>query len=251
MPVSPVAVLGRVARVLSLVLIGTLAASPAVAYDLQFAFIRDDQSPAPSGSDPTPAGGTIVYDVRIENSAGDSIANVQTVFDVPAGTTPVSLPGNCSLRAGPPAQVVCTHGTLVGTLAAPTPGSPVDFQLRFQTTVAGTVTLRGAIGVGVPPASALPLAGGDAFFGTDTNTANNNSSQATTVTNGADLAITKTDSPDPVNGGDRITYTINVTNNGPNDAVGVRVRDTLSSSTSFVSGSASGAGWSFSEASGV
>lgn len=251
MPVSPVAVLGRVARVLSLVLIGTLAASPAVAYDLQFAFIRDDQSPAPSGSDPTPAGGTIVYDVRIENSAGDSIANVQTVFDVPAGTTPVSLPGNCSLRAGPPAQVVCTHGTLVGTLAAPTPGSPVDFQLRFQTTVAGTVTLRGAIGVGVPPASALPLAGGDAFFGTDTNTANNNSSQATTVTNGADLAITKTDSPDPVNGGGRITYTINVTNNGPNDAVGVRVRDTLSSSTTFVSGSASGAGWTFSHTSGV
>ena len=251
MPVSPVAAFGRVARALSLVLIAALAASPAVAYDLQFAFIRDDQSPAPSGSDPTPAGGTIVYDVRIENSAADSIGNVQTVFDVPTGTTPVSLPGNCSLRAGPPAQVVCTHGTLVGTLAAPTPGSPVDFQLRFQTTVAGTVTLRGAIGVGVPPASALPLAGGDAFFGTDTNTANNNSSQATTVTSGADLAITKTDSPDPVNGGGRITYTINVTNNGPNDAVGVRVRDTLSSSTTYVASSATGAGWNFSHVSGV
>ena len=251
MPVSSVALNGRVRRLLALTLLALAAVPSASAYDLQFAFIRDDQSPAPNGSDPTPAGGTIIYDVRIENSAADTIADVQTVFDVPAGTTPVSLPGNCSLRAGPPAQVVCTHGTLVGTLAAPTPGSPVDFQLRFETTVAGTVTLRGAIGVGTPPAGALPLAGGDAFFGTDTNTANNNSSQATTITNGADLAISKSDSPDPVNGGDRITYTIDVVNNGPNDAVGVRVRDTLSSSTTYVAGSAAGAGWTFSHSGGV
>ena len=250
MPKSSVAAAGRVAVLLALVLSGLGAASFAHAYDLQFAFIRDDQSPAPGGSDPTPAGGTIVYDIRIENSAADSVDDVQTVFDVPAGTTPVALPGNCSLRAGPPAQVVCTHGTLVGTLA-PTPGSPVDLQLRFQTTVASTVTLRAAIGVGAPPATPLPLAGGDPFFGTDTNTANNNGAQQTTITTGADLAITKADSPDPVNGGDRITYTINVTNNGPNDAATVRVRDTLSSSTTYVANSASGAGWTFSFAGGV
>ncbi|MCZ8318952.1 MAG: SpaA isopeptide-forming pilin-related protein [Silanimonas sp.] len=251
MPLPIVVPRGRVAALRALVFLALASAPVAAAYDLQFAFIRDDQSPAPSGSDPTPAGGTIVYDVRIENSAADSIGNVQTVFDVPAGTTPVSLPGNCSLRAGPPAQVVCTHGTLVGTLAAPTPGSPVDFQLRFQATAAGTVTLRGAIGVGSPPASPLPLAGGEAFFGTDTNIANNNSSQATTVTTGADLSITKTDSPDPVNGGERISYTVMVTNAGPNDAAGVRVRDTLSSSTSYVAGSANGAGWTFSHSGGV
>ena len=251
MPVFSVATIGRARRFLALAALA-LASVPAVgAYDLQFAFIRDDQSPSPNGSDPTPAGGTIVYDVRLENSAADSIANVQTVYDVPAGTTPVSLPGNCSLRAGPPAQVVCTHGTLVGTLATPTPGSAVDFQLRFQTSVAGTVTLRGAIGVGVPPASALPLPGGDAFFGTDTNTGNNNSSQATTVTSGADLSITKLDSPDPVNGGERITYTIDVANSGPNASTGVRVRDTLSSSTTYVANSASGAGWTFAFAGGV
>ena len=56
----------------------------------------------------------------------------------------------------------------------------------------------------------------------------------------ADLAITKTDSPDPVVTGSNITYTINVTNTGPSDATSVVVTDNLPSTTSFVSCSFSG-----------
>src|SRR5439155_7347792 len=43
----------------------------------------------------------------------------------------------------------------------------------------------------------------------------------------ADLAITMTDSPDPAHVGQNLTYTIVVTNNGPDKAVGVSVTDQL------------------------
>jgi uncharacterized repeat protein (TIGR01451 family) len=51
-----------------------------------------------------------------------------------------------------------------------------------------------------------------------------------------DLALTKSDSPDPVAEGGRLTYTIQVKNQGANDATGVVVTDPLSASeVDFVS----------------
>lgn len=43
----------------------------------------------------------------------------------------------------------------------------------------------------------------------------------------ADLAVTKTDNADPISVGDTVTYTITVTNNGPDAASNVTVTDTL------------------------
>src|SRR5947207_351329 len=51
----------------------------------------------------------------------------------------------------------------------------------------------------------------------------------------ADLAITKTGSPDPVIAGDNLTYTLTITNTGPDTATAVSVTDDLPSETSFVS----------------
>jgi len=59
----------------------------------------------------------------------------------------------------------------------------------------------------------------------------------------ADLAITKTDSPDPVTAGANLTYTITVTNNGPAAAATASWSDTLPVGTAFVSLPAI-AGWS-------
>jgi uncharacterized repeat protein (TIGR01451 family) len=58
----------------------------------------------------------------------------------------------------------------------------------------------------------------------------------------ADLAITKTDSPDPVVAGTNLTYTITVNNNGPDPAAAAAWSDTLPAGTAFVSLSAA-AGW--------
>lgn len=55
----------------------------------------------------------------------------------------------------------------------------------------------------------------------------------------ADLALQKTDSPDPVKEGATLTYTISVTNLGPGTASGVTVTDDLSSHVDFVSATAS------------
>ncbi|MEA2521123.1 MAG: trimeric autotransporter adhesin, partial [Actinomycetota bacterium] len=65
-------------------------------------------------------------------------------------------------------------------------------------------------------------------------------SKTITATNSADLAITKSDSPDPVIAGNNITYTLGVTNNGPSTAQSVVVSDPLPAGTSFVSASGGG-----------
>jgi uncharacterized repeat protein (TIGR01451 family) len=65
----------------------------------------------------------------------------------------------------------------------------------------------------------------------------------------ADLALTKTDSPDPVTVGQNLTYTVTVTNKGPDVATGVTLTDTLPGGVTFVS--ASPVQGSCAEASGV
>ncbi len=52
--------------------------------------------------------------------------------------------------------------------------------------------------------------------------------------NPTDLSVTKTDSPDPVNVGDDLTYVINVTNHGP-ESTDVTLTDTLPPQVTFVS----------------
>jgi uncharacterized repeat protein (TIGR01451 family) len=58
----------------------------------------------------------------------------------------------------------------------------------------------------------------------------------------ADLSVTKADSPDPVTVGNNLTYTVIVTNNGPDPATSVTVTDNLPAETTFVSCSSTGGG---------
>ena len=79
---------------------------------------------------------------------------------------------------------------------------------------------------------------------TDPTPGNNTGTATTTVQTQADLAVTKTDSPDPVCAGNNMTYTINFINNGPSDAQTVTVTDAVPANTTFVSAAVTtGTGW--------
>jgi uncharacterized repeat protein (TIGR01451 family) len=56
-----------------------------------------------------------------------------------------------------------------------------------------------------------------------------------TATRSSDLAAAKSDSVDPMGPGRQLTYTVVTTNNGPSDATGVTLTDTLPANTTFVS----------------
>src|SRR4029453_8367588 len=67
----------------------------------------------------------------------------------------------------------------------------------------------------------------------DPNSANNTAS-ATETPQRANLAIDKTVSDDTPNVGDQITFTVTLTNSGPDDATGVQVTDQLPAGLRFV-----------------
>ncbi|MFO1219313.1 MAG: SdrD B-like domain-containing protein [Burkholderiaceae bacterium] len=198
-----------------------LAPLAALAADPQIAAITDTP-------DPVAAGGTYTYDIRIDNNAGDAAANTRLRLTVPSGATFVSA-GDPSCVATTATQIDCNLGTLGAN------GGDVR-NLAF---------VWRAQGPGPTSVSATAVVSAD----NDSNAANNTQNATTTVIAGADLGLGMTGSPDPVTGGGNVTYTITPTSNGPNAAGSIRVVDNLPPSTTFVS--ASGSGWSCSNASGV
>src|SRR5262249_5320749 len=71
----------------------------------------------------------------------------------------------------------------------------------------------------------------------DPNTTNNSGQTTTTLTPVADLQLSITDSPDPVQSGQNVSYTVTVTNNGPSPATHVTIVDQLAVGTASVSAS--------------
>jgi uncharacterized repeat protein (TIGR01451 family) len=70
---------------------------------------------------------------------------------------------------------------------------------------------------------------------TDPHLSDNQAAFTETIIPRADLAMTKTDDPDPVLAGQNLTYTLTATNAGPSTAVDVAITDVLPLQTRFVS----------------
>ncbi len=79
--------------------------------------------------------------------------------------------------------------------------------------------------------------------GGEANLLNDTATDVASVVSSADLAVTDSDSPDPVAAGSNITYSIGVTNNGPSSADNATVVMTIPTNTTLVS-IASPTGWS-------
>jgi len=220
---------------------------PALAIDLQITDFSD------TGYDPVPAGTTVIYNVKVENGANDTASGSVTLFDLPAGTAlGGTAPAGCSASAGSAGttRVVCTNPALNASTA------PYEFKLPVTTVASqpATITVRAAIGFAnaLPPATTpiSTLQNTDPFFGSDTNVANNRTSQNTTIQAAADLELGKSATPDPVIGGGEITYTLTVRNNGPSVTTGFRVADTLPPNVTLV-GAPTGADWAFTQQNGT
>ena len=141
------------------------------------------------------------------NGPSDVPAGIVVTDQVPAGTVASESEANCTLTA---TTFTCT------TTAALVAGASVAYRL----TLAIDPTYASATLVNTAAITASPVP--------DPNPANDTSSDADTVTPlDADLSIVKTDSVDPVMPGDAFSYTIVVTNAGPDDARDVALTDNV------------------------
>lgn len=166
-----------------------------------------------------PIGGTVTYTLTARNLGPSPVpaGAVITVTDpVPAAMNVVSATGTgwtCGVAAN---TVTCTRsGPLALNASAPA------ITITSTTLTAGVISNTACV--------AATGTAGDSDAGNDCNTA-----ATTTTATTADVAISQTASPNPVAGGFPLTYTLTVTNNGPDPATSVVVTDALATAA-FVS----------------
>ena len=168
--------------------------------------------------DPVAPGGTITYTQSITNNGPDTATTVTFNQSTPAGTTLQSFTAPAGWTCSPPG--VGGSGPINCSKAAMTSGETGAFTLVVNVT-AGSGTITSSV------------TGGSATY--DPVPGNNTAGAATTIvaTPTADLSITKTTGTTTAPAGSTITYTIVLTNNGPDAAANPVMTDVLPSSLLF------------------
>ena len=182
---------------------------------------------ATDSPDPIVPGNNITYTVNMVNNGPDPATN---------GGLNIVLSGSLTaISVTPPAGFTCTGLAQIMSCTAPS----------FAVGAAGPFTIVAQV-----PASLLNFPDGSVSsnFSTsgvtpDPNSGNNSASVTTSYDSPQiDLLLSVTDSPDPVGPDQTITYTIPVTNNGPDTATNVNFNTFNNGSLKFQSASAP-AGW--------
>lgn len=155
----------------------------------------------------------VTYTLTIANGGQNDATGVTVTDAVPAGMLFVSADPACAFDAAA-ASVTCAIGALASGAS-----QDVTVTLRPQTPVAGQTVTNSATVIGDEP---------------DPNPADNSSATQIFVPPQADLAIQKTASATTVVAGGTLTYTLVVTNAGPNMAPGVTVDDPLPAAVTAV-----------------
>jgi uncharacterized repeat protein (TIGR01451 family) len=176
--------------------------------------------------DPAAGGINFNYTITVTNAGPSPAASVSLSDTLPAGTTFVALssPGGWSCTT----PAVGSGGTVTCSNASLAVGGAV-----FTLTVAIAPSTTGTISNTATVSSTT----------TDPNPGNNSDTETTLISSAADISVTKVDTPDPVQAGANLTYTITVGNAGPSNAPTAGLSDTLPAGTTFVSLSSPG-GWS-------
>jgi hypothetical protein len=179
--------------------------------------------------DPVNAGTNLTYTITVANAGPDAASAAAWSDTLPAGTTFVSL--------SPVAGWTCTTPAVGGT-------GTVDCNNPSFAVGSAVFTLVVNVDASVLPGTLLGNTAAATSTTTDPNAANNASTTTTTVGSGsADLSVTLADAPDPVTVGQNLTYTIDVANVGPSNAVNASVSLPLPAGTTFISNTVPG-GWS-------
>jgi uncharacterized repeat protein (TIGR01451 family) len=166
--------------------------------------------------DPVMVGSNLTYTVVVTNIGPETAGEIVVTNVLPASAIFVSaIPsqGSCSQIAD---RVICNLGTIPNDATA-------AITITVQPTAAGVLTLGSTVF-----ANAL-----------DFHQANNTATAITTVAGLADLQLAISDSPDPVFIRNTVTYTLAVSNAGPNTALGVGISNTLPVGVAFISAVAS------------
>ena len=178
---------------------------------------------------PVQAGQDLTYVITVQNNGPDAATNA-TVTDVFSATGNNQLittggfrsatpsQGSCSpnvVTNGPNVTVTCNLGTLASGATA-----TITVVVRPTTATTGNRTNTATI--------TSPDVG-------DPNRDNNSGSVTSQVIAVADVTVTKTDAPDPVQAGTPLTYVITARNNGPSTAANVAITDTLPANAAFLS----------------
>jgi len=161
-------------------------------------------------------GQPITYTITVSN-AGPDVASGAVVLD----TLPAPLLNatwTCSASAGS-ACTASGSGSIVDTVSLLLGGT-------------ATYVVTGMID---PAATGFLVNTATVGGVSDPDPTNNSAFDGDTLGPKTDLGVTKTDSPDPVQPGAPLTYTVTVTNNGPSAATGVTLVDTLPAGVTFVS----------------
>jgi uncharacterized repeat protein (TIGR01451 family) len=180
-------------------------------------------------ADPVATNSTLTYTLSVTNAGPNTATPVRVIDNLPPSVTFVGASGSGWSCSPSSAVVTCTLASLV---VGPAP----DIVITVTTpTLAQTITNTATV--------ASPLA--------DLNLANNTWAETTSVTGFADVSISQTDGVDAVMAGGPVTYTITVTNGGPQAVVGATVADTFPASLTGVTWTCAASGGSSCPASGT
>jgi uncharacterized repeat protein (TIGR01451 family) len=182
-----------------------VAAVPPPPLDISLATAAAVAAPTATGA--ATRGGTVTFTLSADNDGPSDATGVTVSAVLPAGFDFVSASG-----AYDPQTRMWTIGSL------PAGGTAVL-----------TVTAQAA----GPPGTYSSWAALVGVDQTDTNSQNNSASAGVEVEAAADLRVVKTVAPEVARIGDTVTYTVTVTNHGPDDDTGIQLVETSREDATF------------------